>query len=134
MFATPQETERRLCEAGFTSIRCWLEDRPTYPQDVDQFVRTSIVAAYLGSRPIAQQRREQFATAVVAVLRLPLDHVRLNVSALRSSRPAGQSTSTRRSTHARKAISQASRNGALSRAGRAPGLGVSQNEAASNAG
>ena len=103
VFATPQETERRLCEAGFTSIRCWLEDRPTYPQDVGQFVRTSILAAHLARLP--EQRREQFATAVVAGVRLPLDHVRLNVSALRPPRPAGQSTPTggvaTPSTHAR---------------------------------
>jgi hypothetical protein len=25
VFAAPQETERRLREAGFTAIRCWLE-------------------------------------------------------------------------------------------------------------
>ena len=81
VFASPQETEQRLREAGFGSIRCWLEERPTHPQDVGPFVRTSILAAHLARLP--QQRREQFASAVVAGLRLPLDHVRLNVSALR---------------------------------------------------
>ena len=42
VFAGPQETERRLREAGFTATRCWLEERPTHPQDVDAFVRTSM--------------------------------------------------------------------------------------------
>ena len=34
VFAGPHETERRLRKAGFTAARCWLEERPTYPQDV----------------------------------------------------------------------------------------------------
>ena len=81
VFAGPQETERRLRAAGFTAIRCWLQARPTHPQDVDAFVRTSILAAHLARLPV--ERREWFAAAVVAGLRLPLDYVRLNVSATR---------------------------------------------------
>jgi trans-aconitate 2-methyltransferase len=81
VFAGPDETERRLREAGFTAIRCWLRDRPTEPQDVDAFVRTSILAAHLDRLPA--ERREPFAAAVVAGVRLPLDYVRLNVSAVR---------------------------------------------------
>jgi trans-aconitate 2-methyltransferase len=81
VFAAPEETERRLREAGFTSTRCWLEKRPTYPEDVDAFVRTSILPAHLERLP--EDRRERFASAVVAALRAPLDYVRLNVSAVR---------------------------------------------------
>ncbi len=81
IFAGPQETERRLREAGFTATRCWLEDRPTYPQDVDAFVRTSILTAHLSRLP--EERRERFAAAVVAGVRTPLDYVRLNASAVR---------------------------------------------------
>lgn len=81
VFAGPQETERRLREAGFTTTRCWLAKRPTYPQDVDAFVRTSILPAHLARLPV--ERRERFAAAVVAGVRLPLDYVRLNVSAVR---------------------------------------------------
>jgi trans-aconitate 2-methyltransferase len=81
VFASPQETERRLTDAGFTAIRCWLQERPTYPQDVDAFVRTSILAAHLERLP--EERREPFAAAVVAGLRVPLDYVRLNASAVR---------------------------------------------------
>jgi trans-aconitate 2-methyltransferase len=80
-FAGPQETERRLQRAGFASIRCWLTERPTYPEDVAAFVRTSILPAHLDR--LAAERREQFAAAVVARVRLPLDYVRLNVSAIR---------------------------------------------------
>ena len=81
VFAAPEQTERRLREAGFTAIRCGLQERPTYPQDVDAFVRTSILAAHLARLPV--ERRERFAAAVVARVRLPLDYVRLNVSAIR---------------------------------------------------
>jgi trans-aconitate 2-methyltransferase len=80
-FATPEETERRLSQAGFDSIRCWLAERPTYPEDVGAFVRTSILAAHLDRLPAG--RRERFAEEVVAGVQLPLDYVRLNVSATR---------------------------------------------------
>jgi trans-aconitate 2-methyltransferase len=83
VFASPRETERRLQDAGFMAIRCWLQERPTHPQDVDAFVRTSILAAHLERLP--PERRELFAAAVVADVRLPLDYVRLNVSAVRRS-------------------------------------------------
>jgi trans-aconitate 2-methyltransferase len=82
VFAGPRDTERRLREAGFTDLRCWLEQRPTYPKDKAAFVRTSILAAHLARLP--EERREQFADAVVAGVRLPLDYVRLNVSAVRA--------------------------------------------------
>lgn len=82
VFAGPEETAGRLREAGFGEVRCWLEDRPTYPEDVGAFVRTSILAAHLERLPA--ERREQFATAVVAGVRLPLDYVRLNASAVRA--------------------------------------------------
>jgi trans-aconitate 2-methyltransferase len=81
VFAGPEETERRLREAGFTTVRCWLTERPTHPEDVDAFVRTSILPAHLARLPA--EERERFAAAVVAGVRLPLDYVRLNVSAIR---------------------------------------------------
>lgn len=81
-FAAPDVTERRLREASFTGVRCWRQERPTYPEDVAPFVRTSILAAHLERLPAS--RRESFAAAVVASVRLPLDYVRLNVSAVRA--------------------------------------------------
>lgn len=80
-FAGAEETERRLRAAGFTAIRCWLEAKPTLPQDVEAFVRTSILPAHLARLP--QTRREAFAATVLARVRLPLRYVRLNVSAVR---------------------------------------------------
>ncbi|HWY90573.1 MAG TPA: methyltransferase domain-containing protein [Solirubrobacteraceae bacterium] len=80
-FAGPGETEQRLQAAGFTATRCWLEQRPTYPREVGAFVRTSILAAHLERLP--EERREPFASAVVAKVTLPLEYVRLNASAVR---------------------------------------------------
>jgi trans-aconitate 2-methyltransferase len=81
-FAGPAQTEARLRAAGFARARCWLEERPTNPEDVAAFVRTSILAAHLERLPA--ERREAFAAAVVAAVTLPLDYVRLNVSAVRA--------------------------------------------------
>jgi trans-aconitate 2-methyltransferase len=83
-FAAPEDAELRLRAAGFGEIRCWLEDRPTSPSDVDAFVRTSILAAHLERLPA--ERREAFAAAVLERVRPPLDYVRLNVSAVRADR------------------------------------------------
>jgi trans-aconitate 2-methyltransferase len=79
VFAGPEETESRLRRAGFSAIRCWLQERPTSPDDIEAFVRTSILPAHLARLPAP--RREPFAAAIVAQIRLPLDYVRLNVSA-----------------------------------------------------
>lgn len=83
VFASPAKTERRLRAAGFNEVRCWLEERPTYPEDVSAFVRTSILPAHL--MLLSEERREPFASAVVDLVSLPLDYVRLNVSAVRGT-------------------------------------------------
>ncbi len=80
-FAGPRETERRLAAAGFTETRCWLTEEPTYPQETEAFVRTSILAAHLERLP--EPAREPFVAAVMERVQLPLDYVRLNVSAVR---------------------------------------------------
>jgi trans-aconitate 2-methyltransferase len=79
VFAGPQETQARLEAAGFTSVRCWLEERPTWPEDLAGFVRSSILPAHIAR--LSEERREPFATAVLERVREPLDYVRLNVSA-----------------------------------------------------
>ena len=90
VFAGAEETARRLADAGFVTIRCWLAERPTRPRDLAEFVTTSILAAHLERLP--EERREAFAAEVVARLRPPLDYVRLNVSAVRGD---GQSPGAR---------------------------------------
>jgi trans-aconitate 2-methyltransferase len=81
-FASPADTEARLRSAGFGEARCWLTPRPTEPPDKDAFVRTSILAAHLERLPA--ERREPFAAEVVSRIRLPLDYVRLDISAVRA--------------------------------------------------
>ena len=81
-FASAQETAGRLARSGFEQVRCWLEPRPTVPGDPPAFIRTSILAAHLERLPA--ERREPFADAVAAEVRLPLDYVRLNISARRA--------------------------------------------------
>jgi trans-aconitate 2-methyltransferase len=82
-FAGPAETTERLEAAGFVDIRAWLTEKPTYPDDVATFVRTSILPAHLERLP--PERREPFAQAVLERVELPLDYIRLNVSAVRGS-------------------------------------------------
>jgi trans-aconitate 2-methyltransferase len=81
-FAGPQETHTRLEGAGFTSVRCWLEKQPTWPDDLAPFVRSSILPAHLARLP--EGRREPFAAAVLQRVRAPLDYIRLNASAVRA--------------------------------------------------
>ena len=83
VFAGPDETLARLEAAGFENVRCWLEERPTLPDDVGEFVRSSILPAHIDRLP--EDRREPFAAAVLERVRPPLDYVRLNVSAVRAS-------------------------------------------------
>ena len=82
VFAGPQETRARLEAAGFTSVRCWLQERPTSPEDLAGFVRSSVLPAHLARLP--EERREPFAAAVLDRVREPLDYVRLNVSAIKA--------------------------------------------------
>jgi trans-aconitate 2-methyltransferase len=81
-FAGPDETHARLEEAGFTSVRCWLEEQPTWPDDLGPFVQSSILPAHLARLP--EERREPFVIAVLQRVRAPLDYVRLNASAVRA--------------------------------------------------
>lgn len=80
-FASPEDTERRLRDAGFTEIKCWLADEPAFPEETEAFVRTSVLAAHLEHLPAEQH--DPFMAAVMQRVRLPLDYVRLNVSAVR---------------------------------------------------
>jgi trans-aconitate 2-methyltransferase len=84
VFAGAEETTARLEAAGFVSVRCWLEEQPTRPDHLGEFVRSSILPAHLARLP--EERREAFAGSVIERLRAPLDYVRLNTSAVRAER------------------------------------------------
>ncbi|HEX2086414.1 MAG TPA: methyltransferase domain-containing protein [Solirubrobacteraceae bacterium] len=75
LYATPQDTERRLRAAGFTRARAWLEPKPTTVADPETYV----AAVCLHGHP----RARELAPKVVAALGDPpvIDYVRLNMEA-----------------------------------------------------
>ena len=82
VFAGPQQTQARLEAAGFASVRCWLEERPTRPDNLGDFVRSSILPAHMAR--LDEDRRDPFAAAVLSRVREPLEYVRLNASAIKA--------------------------------------------------
>jgi trans-aconitate 2-methyltransferase len=81
-FATPEDTERRLRDAGFAEARCWLADRPVQPDHPREYLRTINLGAHLDRLP--EDLRYPFVDAVLARLgeRPVLDYVRLNIDAV----------------------------------------------------
>ncbi len=82
-FASPEESESTLRAAGFTYVRCWLENREARPSDMRAFVASSVVCVQLEALP--DRLREPFLDDVMARLpgRASLPYVRLNLSARR---------------------------------------------------
>jgi trans-aconitate 2-methyltransferase len=83
-FASAEETERRLREAGFSEARCWLEPRPVQPQRPLEFTSTVTLGPLLAQLP--PQQRRPFAEAILEESDRPLvlDYVRLNIEARRA--------------------------------------------------
>jgi len=81
-FASPEETEPRLADAGFEDARCWLQPKPVQPGDPLAFVTTVTLGPILDQLPEA--KRQPFAEAVLALHDEPLvlDYVRLNIEAV----------------------------------------------------
>jgi trans-aconitate 2-methyltransferase len=82
-FASPEETEQRLRNAGFDDVRCWLEDKPVQPEDPYAFTTTVTMGPHLARLP--EDRRRAFAEAVLELEDDPLtlNYVRLNIEAHR---------------------------------------------------
>jgi trans-aconitate 2-methyltransferase len=80
-FASPEETEPRLRDAGFTDVRCWLEPKPVQPAQPLEFLVTVTLGPILDQLP--EEKRQAFAEAVLAEHEAPLvlDYVRLNIEA-----------------------------------------------------
>ena len=73
LYATAEDSERRLREAGFTQARAWLEPKPTHVADMETYLATVV----LHGDPDAR------AKAAAAAPRLDhLDYVRLNIDAV----------------------------------------------------
>lgn len=83
-YASPEDTERRLRDAGFTDARAWLEDRPTTLSDGRAFVSSICLVRHLDRVPA--ERRDAFVDQVLARYGEPvvLDYVRLNMTASRA--------------------------------------------------
>jgi trans-aconitate 2-methyltransferase len=80
-FATPEETEARLQDAGFAAARCWLYDRPVTPDEPAEYLRTIMLGSRLERLP--EPLRGPFVAAVLARLDAPpvVAYVRLNIDA-----------------------------------------------------
>jgi trans-aconitate 2-methyltransferase len=80
-FAAPDETERRLRNAGFADVHCWLQPKPVTPAKPLEFISTVTLGPHLAQLP--QELRRPFAEAVLeeAGEPLTLDYVRLNIEA-----------------------------------------------------
>jgi trans-aconitate 2-methyltransferase len=80
-FATPDETEARLRNAGFTDARCWLEPKPVQPEHPLEFTSTVTLGPLLAQLP--EEQRRPFAEAILEESEKPLvlDYVRLNIEA-----------------------------------------------------
>jgi trans-aconitate 2-methyltransferase len=72
LYATAEDTERRMRAAGFTDVRTWLEPKPMRVEDMETFLR----AVILHGAPDAAERAAVGASRVDT-----LDWVRLNMEA-----------------------------------------------------
>jgi len=74
LYATPEDTERRLRAAGFRSARAWLQPKPTVPDDMVAFVESVILHGMppAEARPLAEKAAAELDE---------LDYVRLNIEA-----------------------------------------------------
>ena len=75
LYATPEDTERRLTKAGFKEAKAWLEPKPTVPKDMVAFVETVILHGMPTeeARPLAEKAAAELDS---------LDYVRLNMEAI----------------------------------------------------
>ena len=81
-FATPDDTTRRLQQAGFTGIWTWLQPWRVEPPHPKEYFTTVILGSHLERLPEAD--REPFVDAVLEH-GTHADYVRLNILARRSS-------------------------------------------------
>jgi trans-aconitate 2-methyltransferase len=74
LYATPEDTERRLRAAGFRDARAWLQPKPTVPDDMVAFVESVILHGMppAEARPLAEKAAAELDA---------LDYVRLNIEA-----------------------------------------------------
>jgi trans-aconitate 2-methyltransferase len=83
-YATAEDTAERLRRAGFEDVSCWLEDKPTTPEEPRSFVRTVCLVRHLD--PLPPELHDPFIDRVLerAGEPLVLAYVRLNMSGRRA--------------------------------------------------
>ena len=83
-YATAEDTAERLRRAGFEDVSCWLEDKPTTPEEPRSFVRTVCLVRHLD--PLLPELHDPFIDRVLerAGEPLVLAYVRLNMSGRRA--------------------------------------------------
>jgi trans-aconitate 2-methyltransferase len=83
MFATPEDTERRLLGAGFTDVWCWLSRLEVDPDDPAGYLGAICLGSFLARLP--EELHEPFVSAALELLPDPLriHYVRLNILARR---------------------------------------------------
>ncbi|HXM87385.1 MAG TPA: methyltransferase type 11, partial [Solirubrobacteraceae bacterium] len=81
-YAGPQETQRRLLNAGFQTAECWLQPAPKQPEEPREFLSTIVLGPHVQQLPA--ELRERYIDDVLAVLGEPVvvDYVRLNIDAV----------------------------------------------------
>lgn len=89
-FAMPDVTSERLARAGFTDVRCWLEETPVafdHAEGHRAFLETVVMRHFLAALPTAALRDRLLDLMTEAALRddppLTLDYWRLNIDATR---------------------------------------------------
>jgi trans-aconitate 2-methyltransferase len=82
-FAGPDATAAKLEAAGFTDVRCWLEQRTVVPDEPDHFIRSVCLGHHLERLP--EELREELVQRSLkrAGSPLTLPYVRLNIDARR---------------------------------------------------
>ena len=75
LYATAEDTERRLRAAGFREARAWLEERPTTVPDIHTYVEAVLLHGHPQARELAPRVVEALGDPPV------IDYVRLNIDA-----------------------------------------------------
>ncbi len=89
LYASPAASEARLSAAGFQPVRCWLQSKPTVPQDPRGFAETVLLNYHLEHLRATLPKDEvealssSFVDDVLAAAGDPLElqYVRLNIDA-----------------------------------------------------
>jgi trans-aconitate 2-methyltransferase len=82
-YAGPEVTAERLERAGFTGVRCWLQEWPVTPDEPLEFLKTVCLGAHLDRMPPELQERYAEEVWGRAGDPLVLRYVRLNLDARR---------------------------------------------------